>query len=51
MNKKSTLPKPPKSIARKLAWFFNRNGYMRSQNIQRKLNEGWKRYNKGDEVR
>lgn len=51
MNNTPTLPNPPKSIARILAWFYNRNGYVRIQNKKRIVKEGRKRYKKGDEVR
>jgi len=38
-------------VARWLAWYFRRNGYLRWQKEDRVANEGWQRYKKGDEVR
>ncbi|MBL8693039.1 MAG: hypothetical protein JNJ88_02990 [Planctomycetes bacterium] len=36
---------------RRLAEFFDRNGYARWQSPSRREKEGWQRYKKGDEVR
>lgn len=38
------------SVAKQLAFFFRRNGYVRYQNAERLAAEG-QRYKKGDEVR
>jgi hypothetical protein len=43
--------RPPKAVARQLAAFFNRNGYVRRQNERRLKEEGPDRYKKGEEVR
>jgi hypothetical protein len=41
----------PASVIRRLARFFERNGYARWQASRRVEEEGWQRYKKGDEVR
>jgi hypothetical protein len=51
MNKLSAMPDPPKTVFSNLAWFYNRNGYVRSQNKERMESEGSGRYKKGEEVR
>ncbi len=44
---------PPSSqvAARRLKEFFQRNGYVRRQDLRRKKDDGWDHYKKGDEVR
>jgi hypothetical protein len=51
MTKQPTPPRPPKAVARQLAWYYARNGYVRTQNERRISEEGWSRYKKGEEVR
>ena len=40
-----------RTVARKLAWYFRRNGYLRRQKASRVASDGWERYKKGDELR
>lgn len=46
----STPPQPP-AVARRLAWFFRRQGYVRWQNEERVTGDGHRIYKKGNEVR
>lgn len=41
----------PKSVAKQLAEFFHRNGYVRQVNIERRVELTAQVYKKGDEVR
>jgi hypothetical protein len=47
------MPKqsPPSAVVRRLAAFFQRNGYVRKQNRRRLQVEGYRRYKKGTELR
>jgi hypothetical protein len=38
-------------VAEKLAVYYRRNGYMRTQKADRIARDGWKKYKKGDEIR
>jgi hypothetical protein len=38
-------------VTQRLAWFFERNGYVRRVNMSRRKSEGSQAYKKGDEVR
>ncbi|TVR10635.1 MAG: hypothetical protein EA401_12115 [Planctomycetota bacterium] len=51
MATRNPLKPVKKSVARRLAHFFHRNGYVRNKNAQRAEQEGAQRYKKGDEVR
>ncbi len=44
-------PTIPKSVAHKLVYLFNRNGYVRQQDKKRWKAEGTSNYKKGSEVR
>lgn len=41
----------PEPVAARLAWYFERNGYLRWANAERREAEGSEAYKKGDEVR
>jgi hypothetical protein len=43
--------RPPAAVVRRLAQFFQRNGYVRWQDEQRLTEEGWQVYKKGHEIR
>lgn len=51
MTKRRSQPRSPQAVARRLADFFERNGYVRRQDPRRVGKHGWDRYKKGDEVR
>lgn len=51
MTTAATHPRPPATVARQLARFYARTGFVRNQNRQRFKHEGTDRYKKGDEVR
>lgn len=39
------------ATAKQLAAYFQRNGYVRTQDVERVAEDGWSKYKKGDEVR
>lgn len=51
MQNKPPVRRPPKDVARQLAQFFLRKGYVRRQSKQRYAKEGPKQYKKGEEIR
>lgn len=47
----TVLKMPAKKVARELAKYFRRSGHVRYRNEERRLNEGYFCYKKGDELR